>query len=284
MDLVINEILFDPLEGGVDFVEIYNRSARFYDLSDLVMATIDTFSLQVTDTESVTGDSFLIAPGDYKVMTTDPWAVMSHYNCPDPDAFIRMTALPPMGNEAGNIVLALKNDGTVIDRVDYTSSLHFSLIRDTDGVSLERVHYDRPSGDPGNWHSAAETVGFATPGYQNSQYSMVPPEREDPFFIDPGTFSPDNDGIEDVLNIRYRFSTPGNMVSILIFDSMGRLVKTLINNTLAGTEGVFSWDGSLDRVSIGSDGIYIIFARVFTLSGNTEEYKNVCVLRSRRDQ
>jgi flagellar hook assembly protein FlgD len=113
---------------------------------------------------------------------------------------------------------------------------------------------------------------------------MVPPEREDPFFIDPGTFSPDNDGIEDVLNIRYRFSTPGNMVSILIFDSMGRLVKTLINNTLAGTEGVFSWDGSLDRVSIGSDGIYIIFARVFTLSGNTEEYKNVCVLRSRRDQ
>jgi hypothetical protein len=279
MDLIINEILVDPKSDGVDFVEIYNRTGRYYDLSHLVLASVDTVSMTLINVRQIALESFIMAPGEYFVLTTDPAAIVARYSCPDRDAFVRMEALPAFGNEAGNVVLARNSDGLILDRVDYTKDLHFALISDTEGVSLERINFDRPSGDPGNWHSASETAGFATPGYLNSQFSSALIAPEDPFTVDPELFTPDNDGSGDVLNIRYRFPGPGNMVSILIFDAQGRLVKTLINNVLAGTEGSFSWDGSLDRAGIGMDGIYIILAEFFNLEGKTAKYRKSCVLR-----
>src|SRR3546814_4183484 len=37
-EVVINEILFNPVEGGADYVEIYNRSGKILDLKDLQLA------------------------------------------------------------------------------------------------------------------------------------------------------------------------------------------------------------------------------------------------------
>jgi hypothetical protein len=41
-DVVINEILFDPNTGGVDFVELYNRSKKTINLKDLRLGSMDT--------------------------------------------------------------------------------------------------------------------------------------------------------------------------------------------------------------------------------------------------
>ncbi|MBK9414570.1 MAG: hypothetical protein IPN61_14365 [Bacteroidetes bacterium] len=48
--------------------------------------------------------------------------------------------------------------------------MHFYLLNSPNGVSLERLN--GYSGDPENakWHSAASTVGFATPGFTNSHW------------------------------------------------------------------------------------------------------------------
>ena len=91
------------------------------------------------------------------------------------------------------------------------------------GVSLERLGFDRLTHDKSNWHSAAEGVGFATPGYLNSQYN--PTKLEEEVSVEPEIFSPDNDGNDDVVNISYQFSTSGFVGTINVYDSNGRLVR-----------------------------------------------------------
>ena len=77
---------------------------------------------------------------------------------------------------------------------------------------MERVDPDRPTSDNSNWHSAAEDVNFATPGYKNSQYAPAP-EARGKITIDPAIFSPDNDGYQDMLTIAYQFDEPDGILA-----------------------------------------------------------------------
>ena len=74
-------------------------------------------------------------------------------------------------------------------------------------MSLERVNPNRPSNERSNWHSAAASVGYATPAYKNSQYSDD--LYTDEITIEPAYFSPDNDGFQDLLDICFNFKNPG---------------------------------------------------------------------------
>jgi hypothetical protein len=281
-DIVINEVLFNPKDdfvNGVDFVEIYNRSDKILDLNNLLLATEDEDTGELKTPKEISGEGFLFFPGEYLVLTTDPGVVQSQYFSENPDGFIKMEGLPSYNNDQGIVVLATK--GFIrIDRMEYTESMQYPLLTDFNGVSLERIHYDRPSDDPTNWHSAGEDAGFATPAYQNSQFGMII-ETTDPITIDPEIFSPDSDGHEDVLNIYYQFETGGNNCSINIYDSRGRLVRSLVNNQFLGTRGLFSWDGLTDDNQKAAIGIYVIFVDVFDLEGKRQQYKKTAVLGTR---
>ncbi len=53
--------------------------------------------------------------------------------------------------------------GALSDHFAYREQMHFDLLKDKEGVSLERLSPDGASDDPRNWHSAASAVGYATP-------------------------------------------------------------------------------------------------------------------------
>jgi flagellar hook assembly protein FlgD len=161
--------------------------------------------------------------------------------------------------------------------------MQFPLLNVTKGVSLERIDFNRATGDKTNWHSASEAVGFATPGYKNSQYNDAK-ETDNEIAISPEIFSPDEDGMNDVVSINYHFSTPGYVANVTIYDSKGRLIKNLIRNELLGINGTFSWDGITEDREKARIGIYIIFTEVFDVSGNVKHYKNTCVLAGKLDQ
>ncbi|HPE55830.1 MAG TPA: lamin tail domain-containing protein [Bacteroidales bacterium] len=280
-DLVINEVLFNPAGNGVDFVEVYNRSKRVLDLDEMYLGHVDTDEFGNSDTiyKNVSSQPGQILPGTYLVLTTDPERVKSQYYTSNPEGFHRMTSFPVYSNEKGTVVLA-KTGKRSIDVFEYNESMHYPLLTTVEGVSLERIDFDRPSYDETNWHSASGEVGYATPAYQNSQYKGAE-ETEDEVTINPETFSPDNDGFDDVLNIQYRFDQPGYNASIRIYDSRGRLTRILVNNELLGTEGAFSWDGRTDDNQKASIGIYIIYVEVFDLNRNVKKYKKTAVLGGR---
>lgn len=281
-DVVINEILVNPKDTfveGVEFVEVYNRSGKIIDVQTLVLATEDDITGGIAFAKNISEAGLLLFPSAFLVLTTDPDIVMLQYFAENPEAFIRMDAMPSFANTGGVVVLATKGL-QIIDRFAYNENMHIPILTSTAGVSLERIHYDRPAGDPTNWHSAAEDAGYATPGYQNSQFATAI-QVDDPVTIDPEIFSPDMDGNDDVLNISYQFQQPGYIADISIYDSRGRMVRKLVNNELLGTEGVFSWDGITDDNQKASIGIYIIFFEVFNTSGNHEKYKKTAVLGGR---
>jgi len=190
-----------------------------------------------------------------------------------------MAGLPSYNNDQGVVLLATKGFLN-IDRMEYLETMHYPLLTSFDGVSLERIHFDRPSNDAGNWHSAAENVGFATPSYQNSQFN-VRIETTDEITIDPEIFSPDSDGKDDVLNIYYQFETGAKNCTINIYDSRGRPVRALVNNEFIGAAGQFSWDGLNDDHQKAAIGIYVIFVEVFDTEGNKTHYKKSAVLGTR---
>ena len=274
-DIVINEILVDPNSGGVDFVEIYNRSNKVIDLKTLSISQYDTILNVPINLETISADGFLFFPNEYLVLSENTAAVLSQYSTSNPKGFLEIVDLPSMNIDAGTVCLSTTID--VIDHFVYYSDMHFALLNSTKGVSLERIDFNRETNDRTNWHSASKDVGYATPAYKNSQYTDAG-ETESAIEITPEIFSPDEDGYNDVVNINYHFDQPGFVANVSIYDSKGRMTRYLIRNELLGTKGTFSWDGITEEKEKARIGIYIVFFEVFHTDGTVKKYKKTCVL------
>ncbi|GAB4277106.1 MAG: hypothetical protein Kow0068_00040 [Marinilabiliales bacterium] len=278
-DIIINEVLFNPYPEGVDFVEIYNNSSKVINLSDLRIASRDENTMEIDPVKTIDDEGFLMFPEEYYVLSTDKNIIQNIYYCPDSNAFINISSIPSYNDDEGYVTLTDKWLN-IIDEFHYYDDFHFELLKNTEGVSLERIYFDNPTQDRDNWHSAAETVGFATPGYKNSQ-SSDNNIAEDEITIEPEIFSPDNDGYNDVLSINYNFGKPGYVANINIFDSKGRLIRKLVSNELLATSGTFTWNGITDYDAKANIGIYIIYIEIFDLNGNVKKYKKSCVLAAK---
>ncbi|MCZ4407800.1 lamin tail domain-containing protein [Cryomorphaceae bacterium 1068] len=271
-DLLINEVLFNPRTAGRDFVEIYNASDKNIGLKNWVLQNADL------TTRVISEDPLVIFPGQHLVLTDDVNATIQEYPMSGAyrENFHEMESLPSYNNGEGSVILAdsLENP---IDRFDYLEDYHFPLLNTFDRVSLERLSYTRPTNEPGNWSSASERVGFATPGYVNSQF--LPEGRASAQFeLEDEVFSPDNDGFEDVLLINYSLDGPDYLATIRIYDRRGRLIRELTNNLLLGTEGTLSWDGTTDDRSKARIGPHIILIEIFNPAGDTETFKIPCIV------
>jgi flagellar hook assembly protein FlgD len=120
-------------------------------------------------------------------------------------------------------------------------------------------------------------VGYATPGYKNSQFLEDGVAVEE-ITIPNQTFSPDNDGFEDVLPILFKFSEPNYAANVTIYNDQGVLIRKLVRNETIGSQGQWIWDGLTDTNQKARTGIYIIYAELFDLNGNVKKYKKTAVL------
>lgn len=272
-DVVINEVLYDPAGSGSDFVELYNRSGKVLSIAGWKLANeIDGV---IGNATVITSSAFILMPGEYVLITEDEDNIAERYPLSRTDRFVQAD-MPSYNNGEGVVVLQ-DAAGDTLDRFAYNDELHFALLNSSDGVSLERVSPARPTDDATNWHSAAENVGYATPGYQNSQYSPSSTISGE-LTIERRIFSPDNDGFEDVLNITYLFQAPGFTGTLKVFDVAGREVKTLIDNQLLGTVGTISWDGIREEGDLARMGPYIVMLEAFDVDGHVERFRETVVL------
>ena len=271
-DILINEVLFDPEADGSDFIEIINTSPYYLSLDRLRIQ--NALNAQLT---SLPG-GLILRPFQIQAFSEDTSQLVAYYNPPD-SALIHPSKLPALNNESGNVSLWLDNPGygLLIDSVNYHKEQHFALLTDTEGVSLERISTEITDNSKDNWSSAAQNVGFATPGYKNSNRIdslSISSEVE----LESKVFSPDHDGYFDQLILKYSFHKPGFISNIDIFDDRGFHVRHLSQNTLLSTSGIISWDGLDTDSNLLPVGIYIIKYQFFHPDGELISGKRLCVL------
>ncbi|MEZ5003009.1 MAG: lamin tail domain-containing protein [Chitinophagales bacterium] len=278
-DLLINEVLFNPYSGQVDFVELYNTSDKLLSTKDLILAEADVFMPDsVTAFQNLSDTRKLIFPNDFIVLTQDPDLVKQAYYVESPNKFLEISSTVNYDDKEGVVVL-FRSDLTVLDKLSYSEDWHNPIIDDKNGVSLERISIAKPTQDKNNWNSASTNVGYATPTYLNSSTTEI--VEGDEITISPEVFSPDGDGFEDFAIISYNLSNIEYVANFRIFDAKGREVSHLVKNETLGVEGFYKWDGTNDAGEKVRTGLYIILIDLFDLDGNTKKYKKQIVVATK---
>ena len=270
-DLAISEILSDPYSGGSDFVEIFNKSDKYLNLNGLIIS-----NLAKDEQKSIDQDIDLL-PGEYLCFTEDKEFLISTYPTHNAHQIVEVD-LPSFNNDSGNVSLSHSSASTdYIDQFDYDEGLHFELLDDTEGVSLERISFTADTQSEDNWHSASTIAGFATPGMVNS--NALPTVISDgEFELVEKVFSPNSDGDNDFLIINYKLDKPGYVANVKVFDDEGFEIDQIVSNGLLATEGLITWNGTTSEGSISQIGLYIIIAELFHSDGEIKNFKKVCVL------
>lgn len=264
-DIVISEILFNPRSNGVDFVELFNRSEKFiqlqgWQLSNGIAQTIIP--------------RFLLHPKQWVALTEDPTIVRAQYASPFSASIIRADV--PSMPDAEGVIMVTDSEANEMDSVIYSADWHSVFLKETEGVSLERLEYSVGSIQD-NWVSASAREGFATPGRANSQQGRT--ERgEDQIEIVPQVL--ERASLSDsFVQIRYRFESAGRVVNIAVLNHQGSVVRQIAENEWLGTEGFFRWDGDRSDGERVPAGYYIVWVEWFDGSGNQgTDRKRVIVL------
>ena len=277
-DVVINEILFNPRPNANDYVELYNRSNKIVDANKLFIANRNSSGV-LNSIKKISEIPFYIFPDDYIVVTEDAISLQHEYLVSNPQNVLLLSSLPSFPDDKGTVVVT-NSQGNVVDEVAYSEKWHFALINNNEGIALERIDPNDSSQKQSNWHSAASTAGYGTPGYKNSQFKQTSSVNA-MIEVSPKVFSPDNDGHDDIATINYQVSEPGYVANVTIFDANGRMVRYLVKNALLGLRGSWNWDGLNENGQKLPLGNYIVFTEIFNLHGNKKQFKNTVALARR---
>ncbi|MCO5230791.1 MAG: lamin tail domain-containing protein [Chitinophagales bacterium] len=276
-DIVINELMYDPDTGGEDFVEILNISNKILSTSELIITREDELGTKITSTK-LESYKRLIFPGEYIVLSAKGESIRSRYNNPGVGAFVDVVGFPSYVTTGGMVGL-YRSDNELLDKLVYDPKMHFKLLDITKGVSLERVNPNISSSERSNWNSAAISIGGATPGYENSQYLKPLPQGE--LNLSPEVFSPDNDGIDDLLGVSYQLDKTDYVGSASVYTIEGIPVRKLFTQQTLAQEGFFTWDGLDDKSVKARVGIYLLVLEIFDLDGNKDILKKKFVVASK---
>ena len=270
-DLILNEVLFNPITGASDYIEIYNNSDKLIDLSEIFIGNWDE---GIANAKQIVNQRTLFLPQNFIVVSEDTSSIVKNYSIYNSASFIQAD-LPSFPNDSGTVYLVYEDD-LILDFLNYSEKMQFSLLDDFDGKSLERIIYDDSQNNRDNWHTASEFVDWGTPGYRNSQYQQT--KELGDITIEPQLFSPDNDGYNDVLTIALNFIKADLIIDIEIYDNQGRRIKKLEDNFFMGYEALFTWDGINDEGFKAGIGTYIVYTTVRDQNGWRKVYKNAVVL------
>lgn len=267
---VINEIMYEPGKGNSEFLELYNSGSEEIDMSNWKIADGKGDQYYLTD------KSFTLSKGEYFVISSDS-VVFNNYRWLKDSCLYSIKNISSLGlSNTGGLILLKDAFGNTVDSVHYENSWHSKTVHEVKNRSLERINPLLCSNDPSNWRTCVAGEG-ATPGRLNSIF-VLNQKSEARFSILPNPFSPDDDGFEDFTIINYNLPEEVSSVAIKVFDSQGRLVRTMASQAL-GSRGSIVFDGMSDDGSPLRMGIYIVLLQALNSNNSVAQtIKSVVVV------
>jgi len=151
--IVVNEIMYSPLGGEPEWIELFNNSDYQISLKDWSISDVLT-----TPIKAIIKNDFVIPAKGYVLLTKDSSLINYHRFTSSPILEIN---LPSFNNDRDEVVLK-DNRGLTIDSVLYSSQWG-----GTNGFSLERISSTSNSNNQFNWASSKD-IEQSTPGRINS--------------------------------------------------------------------------------------------------------------------
>lgn len=274
-DVILSEILFNPYPEAEDFIELYNKRTFAINLNGLIIKNNSK-----KESKTVLTD-IIIEGNSYLAISKNIAKIKSIYQPPS-NSIVITNDLPSFNDDKGNVAI-YTNANILLDSFDYDQSIHNRLLADKEGVSLEKVGLNLSSTSK-NWASGSKSTNYATPGYiNNNQITAIAPEGDEIFNLENKSFSPNQDGNQDVLRILYKLPASGYVASIKVFDANGYFIKEIANNELLGVEGFLVWDGTDKNGQISRIGNYLLIGSVYSLKGDVVKLNKICTLAQKLD-
>ncbi|GBD04906.1 hypothetical protein HRbin20_00476 [bacterium HR20] len=266
--LVINELMYDPLDGKSEYIELANPSSDTLLLGGLLLG-------DQLPPQSVL-PSIPIPPGGYAVVALDTGIWTTFPELRERSQCVVLRASWSLGN-SGDLVVLANPDGSVIDSVRYTPSWHFWGLKDTKGRSLEKLMPSLPSADRLSWSSSTSERG-GTPAAPNS----ILPQEQSLLQLSaaPNPFSPHStDPRLQQTTITFRLPWQSARVTLRVFDAAGLPVRQLANGMYSGAEGALLWDGRNDAgFAVGAGAYVLLLEATSALSSETLHERAVIII------
>ena len=274
-DLIVNEILFNPKGSDDDYVEIYNRSNKIIDLQEVFIANANDDG-SIKDAFQIYSSPLNILPQSYIAVTRSKLNTIGQYSPPASASITEIDKIPTFSNDKGTVLLISKTN-IILHSFYYEDDLHFELLIDEDGVSLERSHLDTTNE---HWSSASYKVNYGTPGYKNSQFRNIPNSASFATLLSK-TVSPDGDGWEDKLLIRINSQQLPSAINLTIYNEYGQLMRKVKSQQVLGQGDIIEWDGIFNN-GTAPMGNYIALVEAIGNNGSIEKAKLIFTILKRQ--
>lgn len=261
--VLINEIMYSPFSGEPEYIEVYNPADSGINLLN--------WSLLVGSEKTIiVSDHFILPSKDYAVLAQNT-SFSNRFDIPHSKILLTESGLPTLSN-SGNTILLQDLVANTIDSVNYSPNWGGG-----EGISIERIRSDGDANVAGNWGSCVFIEG-GTPAAINSNIAGSLRKKinitasPNPFLVDQGQQT----------KITIDIPVAQARMTVKIYDNQGRLINTLLNNSLTGSHREIEWDGKDRGRKIARMGIYIIYVEVIDdISGFNKSAKQTVVLGRR---
>ncbi|MCW9066053.1 MAG: lamin tail domain-containing protein, partial [Ignavibacteriaceae bacterium] len=181
--MVINEVMFSPINGEPEWVELINISGETINLKNWAISDV----LSSPTINLITSVDLFLQPDEFIIITKDTSFYSYH---PEVTSEIRIVNFGSLGNTEDGIIIYDFREG-IIDSLLYNSTWGGK-----NGYSLERISVDEETNNETNWTSSLN-ISRSTPGAPNS-IGNAPSYERNTLVINEIMFEPDIDNSEFV--------------------------------------------------------------------------------------